>query len=88
MKNTITKLSLILLALGLSSTLNAASTDGDAIKGASVLANNCARCHNLRAIDELSLSSWKFSIQHMKVRANLTGQEARDVLAFIADAKK
>ena len=87
MKNTKLKLSILFLGLALSSTLNASETKGDALKGADVLANNCTRCHNLREPAELSNNAWKLSIQHMRVKANLTGQETRDVLAFIQESK-
>ena len=63
------------------------SVQGDAVSGAKIWADNCVRCHNLRPPSEFSARAWKISIQHMRVRANLTGKEARDTLAFILESK-
>lgn len=52
-------------------------------RGAQTWANNCARCHNMRDPKELRDDQWRGVIAHMRVRGNLTGQEARDVLAFL-----
>jgi len=52
-------------------------------RGAKTWAENCARCHNMRNPNELRDDQWRASVAHMRVRANLTGQEARDVLAFL-----
>ena len=46
-------------------------------------ANNCARCHNMRDPKELRDDQWRAAVGHMRVRAGLTGQEARDILAFL-----
>lgn len=52
-------------------------------RGAQTWADNCARCHNMRDPKELRDDQWRAAIGHMRVRANLTGEEARDVLAFL-----
>ena len=52
-------------------------------RGAQTWANNCARCHNMRGAAELRDDQWRAAIAHMRVRAGLTGQEARDVLVFL-----
>jgi cytochrome c1 len=52
-------------------------------RGAQTWANNCARCHNMRDAKSLRDDQWRVAIAHMRVRANLTGQEARDVLVFL-----
>lgn len=57
------------------------------VNGAQVWADTCMRCHNLRAPEDLSKRAWKYSMQHMRVRAGLTGKETRDVLAFILESK-
>ena len=46
-------------------------------------ADNCARCHNMRDPKELRDDQWRSVVSHMRVRGGLTGQEARDVLAFL-----
>ena len=45
------------------------------------------RCHNLRTPEDLSERAWEYSINHMRIRAGLTGQETRDILAFILASK-
>jgi cytochrome c1 len=63
-----------------------ASTGADPMqfsRGAQTWANNCARCHNMRDARTLRDDQWRVAMAHMRVRANLTGQEARDVLVFL-----
>ncbi len=52
-------------------------------RGAQTWANTCARCHNMRDPRELRDDQWRAVVSHMRVRANLTGGEARDVLMFL-----
>ena len=52
-------------------------------RGAQTWANNCARCHNMRNPKELRDDQWRAVVSHMRVRGNLTGGEARDVLVFL-----
>jgi len=56
---------------------------GDTVKGAKAWGDNCMRCHNLRDASELRDDQWITTVTHMRVRAGLTGQEARDILAFL-----
>ena len=50
---------------------------------AELWAANCKRCHAMRAIDEYDRADWKVVMMHMRVRANLTGDEYRRILAFL-----
>ena len=59
----------------------------DLNNGAKVWAQACVRCHNLRQPAELSDYDWKVSMTHMRVRAGLTGKDARDITAFIMASK-
>jgi len=59
----------------------------DVNNGARVWAQACVRCHNLRQPAELSDYDWKVSMTHMRVRAGLTGKDARDITAFIMASK-
>ena len=52
-------------------------------KGVQAWANNCTRCHNLRNPNEFSDGDWEIIISHMRVRAGLTGEEARNILKFL-----
>jgi hypothetical protein len=44
------------------------------------------RCHNLRPPTEFSNSEWQVIVHHMRVRADLTGDESDRILAFIKSA--
>lgn len=54
--------------------------------GAQLWADNCMRCHNLRPPTQFSNNEWQIIVHHMRVRANLTGEEERDILTFIKSA--
>ncbi len=55
----------------------------DLNNGAKVWAQVCVRCHNLREPAEFSDYEWNAIVTHMRIRAGLTGKDARDILAFI-----
>ena len=55
-------------------------------RGAKAWANTCARCHNMRDPKEMSDEQWRGVMAHMRVRASLTGGEARDVLKFLQES--
>lgn len=76
----------LILATMLVGTAYAADADptaGDFARGAKSWAQNCARCHNMRDPKEFRDDLWKPIVMHMRVRAGLTGQEARDILEFL-----
>lgn len=52
-------------------------------RGAKAWAQNCARCHEMRDPKELRDDQLKPVVTHMRVRAGLTGQQARDILKFL-----
>lgn len=52
-------------------------------RGARAWADNCARCHNMRDPKELRDDQLKPVVTHMRIRAPLTGSEARDILMFL-----
>lgn len=51
--------------------------------GARLWEENCVRCHNLRLPDSYNDSEWRIITHHMRLRANLTGEEHRAILAFL-----
>lgn len=59
---------------------------GDPGRGAGLWADNCARCHNMRDPKEFRDDQWQVIVMHMRVRAALTGQDARDMLSFLQSA--
>lgn len=52
-------------------------------RGAQAWADTCARCHNFRDPKELSDVQWRAVMLHMRIRANLTGPQTRDILGFL-----
>ncbi len=52
-------------------------------EGARVYGDMCGRCHNPRSPLEQTDRSWIMIINHMRMRANLTGTQVRNVLAFL-----
>lgn len=65
---------------------HAATVQQDAtalVRGAQSWSQNCARCHNMRNATEFRDDQWKVIVNHMRVRAGLTGQEAREILLFL-----
>jgi len=66
------------------STVAAQDAQSNAIaEGARVYGATCGRCHNPRSPLERSDRDWVTIANHMRVRANLTGQQVRSVLAFL-----
>jgi cytochrome c553 len=51
--------------------------------GARLWAANCTRCHNARSPAERTDVSWKTVVNHMRVRANLTKDEARKITVYL-----
>lgn len=58
-------------------------SQASAARGARVWADNCGRCHNIRDPKDFRSDQWKVIVSHMRLRAGLTGQEARDALKFL-----
>ena len=72
----------ILLVVSLSLLSAFSSYAEEKISGAEVINNNCARCHNARAVHEFSIPEWKVIMPHMREKAHLTGKETQAVLEF------
>jgi len=73
----------LVLYPGLVNSAEDSNKAGDINRGAQQWANNCARCHNMRDPKEFHDDEWKPIVQHMRVRAGLTGQQVRDILTFL-----
>jgi len=87
--NIVTKIALgalTLLFIG-TSPVSAQEETTDLANGAQLWADTCMRCHNVRPPSDLTMRAWSFSMNHMRVRAGLTGEETRDILAFIRASK-
>lgn len=57
-----------------------------ASKGATLWADNCGRCHNMRDPMEFRDDQWRVIVYHMRLRSGLDGQQTRDILAFLQNA--
>ncbi len=51
--------------------------------GAQLWAQNCGHCHNIRSPSSQSDAQWEVVMLHMRVRANLTAEEHKAILAFL-----
>ena len=54
--------------------------------GAQLWEQSCMRCHNLRSPETYSDAQWELAVHHMRLRANLTGEEQRKITAFLKAA--
>ena len=61
-------------------------TAAPGLGGAQLWSQNCAHCHNVRSPDSYSDAQWDVAMLHMRVRANLTAEEHKKILAFLKSA--
>jgi cytochrome c2 len=54
--------------------------------GAQIWAENCMRCHELRSPSQYTPAQWGVIVQYMRLKAGLTGVQAKKVLAFLQSA--
>ena len=65
----------------------ATTSDMAALKsGAQLWGENCLRCHNAPSPETFSDTEWDVAIMHMRVRANLTEDEAVKIAEFLKTA--
>jgi len=57
------------------------------LSGEELWSNNCMRCHNIRPPTMYSDGQWDVIVHHMRLRANITGQEQHAIVAFLKSAK-
>jgi hypothetical protein len=60
----------------------AANTESDG-SGSRLWAQNCIRCHNMRPPTTYSDAQWEVIMMHMRIRANLTPTEHKQILEFL-----
>ena len=58
------------------------------LSGEELWSNNCQRCHNLRTPTMHTPAQWQVIMLHMRVRANLTGEDARAITDFLKSASR
>src|SRR6266536_472658 len=54
--------------------------------GAQLWAQTCGHCHYIRSPSSYSDAQWDVVMLHMRVRANLTAEEHKQILAFLKSA--
>ena len=54
--------------------------------GAQLWGENCLRCHNTPSPETFSDTEWDVAVMHMRVRANLTEDEAVKIAEFLKTA--
>lgn len=57
------------------------------LTGEELWSNNCMRCHNVRPPTMYSGAQWDVIVHHMRLRANITGQEQRAIVEFLKSAR-
>ena len=57
------------------------------LSGEELWSNNCLRCHNIRPPTMYSDAQWDVIVHHMRIRANITGQEQRAIVEFLKSTK-
>jgi len=57
------------------------------LTGEELWSNNCQRCHNIRPPTMYGNAQWDVIVHHMRLRANITGQEQRAIVEFLKSAK-
>lgn len=77
-----TLLTMMFIAVSCSTT----SSLADAKSGAQLWGENCIRCHNVPSPETFSDSEWDVAVMHMRVRANLTENEAVKIADFLKTA--
>jgi nitrate/TMAO reductase-like tetraheme cytochrome c subunit len=57
------------------------------LSGEELWSNNCMRCHNIRPPTMYSNAQWDVIVHHMRLRANITGQEQRAIVEFLKSSQ-
>ena len=70
------------------STSAAKSESSTGLSGEELWTNNCLRCHNLRPPTMYTPAQWDVIVHHMRIRANITGADARAIADFLKSAAK
>jgi mono/diheme cytochrome c family protein len=55
------------------------------LTGAELYAINCNRCHPERYANERTPAQWQTIMLHMRVRANIPAEQAREIVKFLQE---
>jgi mono/diheme cytochrome c family protein len=64
-------------------TKNVASPEQQKLTGQQLYAINCNRCHSERYPTEFTVAHWRTVMMHMRVRANLPADQAKEILKYL-----
>lgn len=77
---------IILTVVAIISSCATTSSLAEAKSGAQLWGENCIRCHNAPSPETFSDADWDVAMMHMRVRANLTENEAVKISTFLKTA--
>ena len=75
----------VLLLHSISSIQHLSARGSARLTGEELWAANCYRCHNARQAQEFSDENWELIVDHMRVVAGLTGNEAKRILEYLQE---
>lgn len=73
----------IITVMAIISSCSSTNSLVEAKSGAQLWGENCIRCHNAPSPETFSDTEWDVAIMHMRIRANLTENEAVKIAAFL-----
>ena len=62
---------------------NLTSEASSQLSGQELWSMNCQRCHNMRSPIMYDATQWQVIVHHMRIRANITGADARAIAEFL-----
>ena len=74
---------ILITAIAIISSCSSTSSLAEAKSGAQLWGENCIRCHNAPSPETFSDTEWDVAIMHMRIRANLTENEAVKIAEFL-----
>ena len=63
---------------------NSLSGPADISQGSQQWGHQCSRCHNFRSATEFDAKKWQTILLHMRIQAGISGQESRNIYAFLS----
>ena len=63
--------------------LATAQTKAEPLSGAELWTMNCSRCHMARNPGEFTAAQWQTIFRHMRIRANLPADQAREIQKYL-----
>jgi mono/diheme cytochrome c family protein len=60
-----------------------ASAKQEKLTGQQLYAINCNRCHSERYPTEWTAAHWRTLLTHMRVRANIPAEQAKEILKYL-----